>query len=73
VKNEAAMIAGSIRIEEKAVPPHTVVRKRGLSNTEEQTATGGIKINKGSKNRARQALASEPIEQPPIKIMSGVN
>lgn len=44
-------IAGSIKIEEKAVPQHTVVRKRGLSNIEEAVTIEEKKINQGSKIR----------------------
>jgi hypothetical protein len=71
--DEAAKIAGSIQIEEKVVLLHTVALKREGSNTREVTKTGEKKINKGSKIRARQTYASEPIEQPPIKIMSRLN
>lgn len=54
ITNETAKIAGSIKIEEMAVPLHTVVRKRGLSNTDEAAMTGEKEINKGSKIQTRQ-------------------
>jgi hypothetical protein len=37
-----------------AVPLHTVVRKRGLSNTDEAAMTGEKEINKRSKIQTRQ-------------------
>ena len=55
------------------MPPHTVARKRGLSNTDEAVTTGEKEINKGSKIQTGQKLTSEQIEQPPIKIISRVN
>ena len=56
MSGETAKIAGSIKIEERAVPLHTMVQKRGLSNPEEAAMTGEKRINKGTKIRAGQSL-----------------
>ena len=59
-----AKIAGSIKIEEKAVLHHTMVQKRGLSENEEPAEIGGKRINKGLKNLPQKKCFTYPLIAP---------